>query len=477
MLEFALGPNSMDATEGVEDTLNRLQTEISCLESDKSTLLIQLERLNSSLSRLKARYGTVKNRTALVGGLPNEILAKVFEAGRDLDVPGAQHFEVLASHVVSMWREIAITTPSLWSILEVSPSTSSDKLKTYIARAKACSLELRFNFAQEVWVPDQFVWETILPTVDQWRSLVISTGPDESALYTTLAHLESLRASLLEEISIKRGDSSSMAPATGGHHGFLNSAHCFHAGAPLLKILRLEGTYLSSNWPPLTSISTLDLHHLRRSTRPSWNRFRDLLVSSLQLSSLSIYGDVVAGKPGSNLEIELPNLRSLRIRGTTPLGNRASDLLLTLSAPNLRSLTLFDIIYTDLDPFLDGSQLFQSLTSLTLYWPNFLRTTYIRLFETMPSISHLTLMHRKPEEFLALLRDPLAPSFFPCPHLIDFALYPGNPHEGYLEDIVLNRAVHVPLQVLRLGMHADVPGVQVLPFDLPPSWPAWPEQL
>ncbi|KAJ7771489.1 hypothetical protein B0H16DRAFT_1881118 [Mycena metata] len=466
----------MNNTEDVEDTLTQLQSEISSLESDKSALL-QLERLDSSLSRLKARYGAVKNRTALVGGLPNEILAKIFEFGRDLNMPGAEYFEVLASHVASVWREVATTTPSLWRVLEISPSRSPDKLKTYIARAKACSLELRFDFTQEVWVPDQFVWETVLPTVDQWRTLVISTGPDDSALYTTLAHLEPLRASLLEEISIKRVDNSSVPFAAGTHHGFPNSAHSFHAGAPRLKILRLEGTYLSSNWPPLTSISTLDLHHLRRSTRPNWNRFRDLLVSSLQLSSLSIYGDVVAGKPGSNLDIELRNLRSLRIRGTTPLGNRASDLLLTLSAPNLKSLTLFDIVHTDLDPFLHGSQLFQSLTSLTLYWPNFLRTTWIRLFQTMPSISHLTLMHRQPEEFLALLSDPLAPSFSPCRHLIDFALYPGNPREGYLENMILNRVVHAPLQVLRLGMYAEVPGVQVLPFDLPPSWPAWPEQL
>ncbi|KAJ7184468.1 hypothetical protein C8R46DRAFT_1064144 [Mycena filopes] len=467
----------MDAQETVEQTLGRLQTEISHLESNKSALLLQLEGINSSISHLKADYATVKNRTALIAAVPNEVLAKIFEFGRDLNTPGGQHFEVIVSHVVSVWREAAITTPALWNILEVCPSKSSQMLLTYVARAKACPLELQFNFTQEVWVPDQFVWDAIIPTVDQWRSLVISTGPDESALYATLAHLEPLCAPLLEEISITHGDSSGTLSVVSRHPVFPNSPSSFLGGAPLLRILRLEGTSLSSYWPPLTNISTLDLHHLRRSMRLSWNRFRDLLVSSAQLSNLSIFGDVVVGKPASNFEITLPHLRSLRIRGTTPLGNRASDILLTILAPNLASLTLSDMVYTDLDPFLDGNQLFQSLTSLTLYWPNFLRTTYIRLFETMPSVSHLTLMHRQPEEFLALLRDPLSSAVCLCPHLQDFALYPGNPREGYLEDMIRNRAEYAPLQVLRLGTEMDVPGVQALPFDLPPPWPAWTERL
>ncbi|KAJ6546865.1 hypothetical protein B0H19DRAFT_244252 [Mycena capillaripes] len=374
----------MDNPEDVGKTLYRLQEEIHSLESTKSALLLQLESIDSSLSHLKAKYGIAKNRTALIGSLPNEILAKICELGRDSNIPGGEHFEVLASHVTSAWREVAVRTPSLWNILEIAPSKSSQMVATYVARAKACSLELRFNFLQEIWVPDQSIWDVILPTVDQWRSLEISTGPDDAALYTTLAHLEPFQASLLEEITIRRGNSTSIFSAIGQLHGFRNSPYCFRGGAPRLQKLHLDGSYLSSHWPPASHLSTLYLHNLRRSTRPSWNGFRDLLVASSQLSHLSIHGDVVAGKPPSDLEIEMPHLRSLRIRGTTPLGDRASDILLAISAPYLTSLTLFDIVWTDLDPWLSGFQLLQSLTSLTLYWPNFTAATYLKLFQTMP---------------------------------------------------------------------------------------------
>jgi hypothetical protein len=198
----------------------------------------------------------------------------------------------------------------------------------------------------------------------------------------------------------------------------------------------------------------------------------------LQLSYLSIQGDVVSGKPLDHLEIEMPHLRSLRIRGTTALGNRASDVLLAISAPCLKSLTLFDVVHTDLDPWLSGFQLLQSVTALTLYWPNFTTATYLKLFQTMPSISRLTLMDRQPEDVLLFLGNPTRQSSdFPCPQLTDLALYPGNSNHADIEGMVGKRADHAPLQVLRLGGEAPVPGVQVLPFDLPPPWPAWPEQM
>ncbi|KAJ7671010.1 hypothetical protein B0H17DRAFT_1085525 [Mycena rosella] len=471
---------SMDSN--LQETLNHLQVEIDALESDKTALLLRLESLDSSLFHLRAKYGTIKNRTALIGILPNEILAKIFELGRESNTPtGRQHFEVLVSHVITAWREVAITTPSLWNILEIAPSKSSRMLATYVARAKACSLIVRFDFMQEVWVPDQSVWDVILSTVDWWCSLEIFAGRNDAALYATLAHLEPVRASLLEEIAVSRGSSmhtieiSAPVPL----HGFRNSPRSFQGGAPRLAKLHLEGSYLASNWPPLTHLSTLFLHELRRSTRPSWTRFRDLLTSSLQLSRLSIHGDVVSGKPPSNFEINLPQLRSLRIRGTTPLGNRVSDLLLTISAPSLDSLTLYDMISSDLQPFLSGFQLLTSLASLTLYWPNFTPNTYIQLFETMPSIQRLTLMDRRPGDFLSLLGNPFrGPSDFLCAQLKDFGLYPPTAPSGSIEDMVNNRATHAPLRLLRLGSGLSLPGVRVLLFNLsPPQWPMWSEQL
>lgn len=126
-----------DAEVDLGETLTRLQAEICDLESAKTVILQQLASIDSSLSCLRAKYGTVKNRTALIGILPNEILARIFEVGRDLNIPGGDHFELVVSHVSHFWREVAIQSPSLWNILEIAPSVSSSQmLEMYVARAK-----------------------------------------------------------------------------------------------------------------------------------------------------------------------------------------------------------------------------------------------------------------------------------------------------------------------------------------------------
>ncbi|KAJ7494464.1 hypothetical protein B0H11DRAFT_2227878 [Mycena galericulata] len=172
----------------------------------------------------------------------------------------------------------------------------------------------------------------------------------------------------------------------------------------------------------------------------------------------------------------MPHLLSLRIRGTALLGNRLSDLLLAISAPYLTSLTLLDTVYTDLEPFLSGFQLFQSLTSLTLYWPNFRANTYLKLFETMPSITRMTVMDRNPEKLLLLLGEQITGSSeFPCAQLVDLALYPGNLPIAWIETMISNRSARAPLPLLRLGDGAPIPNVHVLPFDFAAPWPTWAE--
>ncbi|KAJ6606298.1 hypothetical protein DFH09DRAFT_1269309 [Mycena vulgaris] len=318
-------------------------------------------------------------------------------------------------------------------------SQSSRPLATYVARSKASQ-----------------------PPAS-W-SLEISAGPNDAALYTALAHLEPSSASLLEEIS------TAEVSVLGSLQGFRNSPHSFQGGAPRLRKLHLEGSYLSSNWPPLTYLSTLYLHQLRRSTRPTWSKFRDLLASTAGLSQLSIHGDFVSGKPPAGLEIEMFQLRFLRIRGTTLSGDRASDLLLIISTPYLESLTLFDMVFTDLKPFLSGFQP-THLTSLT--------STPLAQLHDKHLCPAIRVMDRHPADLLTVLGNQSTNALhFPCAQLEGFALYPPpvDSPGGWIEDVVNNRAAHAPFQLLRVGDRSSIPRVQVLPFDHLPQWPAWPEE-
>ncbi|KAJ6620345.1 hypothetical protein B0H10DRAFT_1091175 [Mycena sp. CBHHK59/15] len=221
----SISPVRMQETSIEDSTLEHLAAEIHALESEKNALLLQLASVERSLGHAKAQYGIAKNRKALISSLPNEILARIFETGQDANTPGGVHFEVKCSHVCSLWRQITMNTPSLWSIIEVTPTKYADIIATYVARAKACTLDVRFHF-DEVWVPDESLWDAILPAVEQWRCLTISTH-DDATLYNTLAHLEPFRASLLEEITITRHGTSTIVSALGPLQGFRNAPIAF----------------------------------------------------------------------------------------------------------------------------------------------------------------------------------------------------------------------------------------------------------
>ncbi|KAJ7063613.1 hypothetical protein C8F01DRAFT_85292 [Mycena amicta] len=474
---------SMTSESDDSGTLEELQKQISALQRDREELVTRLTAVDLSLSRAQADYCAEKNRSALISTLPNELLANIFEFARNLDAPGDIPLEIVVSQVTARWRAVAIESPSLWNVIVVSKqSNSSHILATYVARAKAYPLEVKFDFRRDIWVPEQFVWDLLVSTVDRWRSLAILAGSDDAVIYNTLAHLEPLSALALEELHVEAIHDGTAV----GRQGFRNAADCFRAGASRLTCMHL-GVYLSSNWPPLTHLTTLHLHKFQRATRPNWQRFRALITSPSNLLNLSLYGDIVRGRAPDNFGIGLPHLRSLRIRGTGLLGERASDLLLSISAPYLQSLTLYDVVDADLIRFFGAvpAPLLDSVKSLTIYYPNFKSgEAYLKLSSILPSVTSLTVFDRWSRSLLIRLGLPQVflplPDQYLWPLLTDFALYTGNKSEEDVQpvqDMIASRSADAPLQRVRFGDGAPMAGTQseILPFDLPPAWPAWPE--
>ena len=137
------------------------------------------------------------------------------------------------------------------------------------------------------------------------------------------------------------------------------------ADAVNLTSVHLRGLGFSYCRPPLTAVTQLHLAAPDRSIR--YNDFSKMLRSCRSLVTLCVYDDVVFEWPTNLHETyDMPFLRYLRIFGHML---EVSELLLSISAPDLEELTIAPIVQNDLDYFrgeTSNAPRFPALKTLTL---------------------------------------------------------------------------------------------------------------
>ncbi|KZP08167.1 hypothetical protein FIBSPDRAFT_965030 [Athelia psychrophila] len=105
----------------------------------------QFRRIESALSGAKMERAAAENRSKPVSSLPPEILAHIFQTHRNLhdgiwaDVTPPS---IRVSHVSAVWRDTALSEPSLWTKLVASPAYSLDFYNTMIFRSKQSQLAI-----------------------------------------------------------------------------------------------------------------------------------------------------------------------------------------------------------------------------------------------------------------------------------------------------------------------------------------------
>lgn len=108
-------------------------------------VLAQFQRIELALAQAKMERAAAENRSSPISSLPSEILAHIFRMHRDLhdaiwaDVTPPS---IRISHVSGVWREIALSEPSLWTKLVASPAHSLDFYNTMILRSKQSQLAI-----------------------------------------------------------------------------------------------------------------------------------------------------------------------------------------------------------------------------------------------------------------------------------------------------------------------------------------------
>ncbi|KAF7968480.1 hypothetical protein HWV62_30505 [Athelia sp. TMB] len=115
--------------------------------SNDTDALAQFQLVEVAPARAKLERAAAENRLIPIASLPHEILSRIFEVHRDLHFGSDPWADRIApstrvSHVSAKWRDIALSTASLWAAVASFPHYTSEFYHTMIHRSRESLLEL-----------------------------------------------------------------------------------------------------------------------------------------------------------------------------------------------------------------------------------------------------------------------------------------------------------------------------------------------
>ncbi|OJA09446.1 hypothetical protein AZE42_02632 [Rhizopogon vesiculosus] len=319
--------------------LDDLRKRINTLQERKRVLTSEAFQLHNALRTLQSRAAHITNKTAPVSRLPSDVLAIIFEESRRLLAPWSSPTnrplspEIQLSHVSSRWREVALSTPALWTTIRFPILHKEAAVVAYLQRCNQAPLSV--HIGPKVADPDslRFIAAQFVPRLNQIRELTLDT--DEFAELCSLFYLFSEPPALiLKRLKICCSDAR-------GATGVPPRRDIFIAGAPLLSDIRLSAFPVGL---PQTSATTLHFEPPPGPGNPlSRSAFLDILTPlSATLSTLHLRG-YISGfhqEPGS-APVELPALKELVVHANSL--NHGFNVFRNISTPAIESLSLVNV--------------------------------------------------------------------------------------------------------------------------------------
>lgn len=365
---------------GLLDQISALQTRLSGLDENLQTLQHQHDTIYRTI---QAENNHAHNFRAPISSLPNEILSLIFEQCHAGD-PGVEN--VLCT-VTRSWRDIALSTPCIWTRLTVTDETPVDKLHTHLQRSRGNDLDVILH-PRVFYTGDGHILLNIVVVFqvsDLWRTLQIDL--EEGYLWNECLEMLPLFVPRLTSLDIRVAEYSARLNWPGP---------MFEGGAPLLTSVALSGIGLSSTFP-FAMIRDLIICDTHRAVRLNDVEFARLVGGHPHLTSLCIYGDNVFDCASTHTNIELPCVRRLRLGGFISYPDLAA-LFSMISTPSLDHLLFEEIpegvlrhALMDRRTDLPFTSLLKSLSvKLTeAVWVD--RNIWRELARVFPSITHLHL--------------------------------------------------------------------------------------
>lgn len=329
--------------------LNILTTRLHSLADTERTSETTLDDMNLSgqerqgcqkstegsqapLARSCPRRGEHQNGLAPLFRLPDEILVEIIKHGTETKINGGgDSFEKTMSHVSMRWRAIAISNPSLWTHISMSPEETPSFLLTRIRRSVDIPIDV-----------DIYPWPTpftrtaphlllvqlniILRCANRWRSLTLS-GLIEPMFYFVMRYLTRSKTYLpsLERVRLY-GSEMQVTPWS---RAFFFDEPC----APRLSTLEIANIRIlasthSSNSTITAPVLTKDIP----SEITTFHDFMRVFASFPSLTSLTTYGlvvDIPESHQSFTDDHQYPALRTLGIHLID--GAHFSSLITTLA--------------------------------------------------------------------------------------------------------------------------------------------------
>lgn len=189
------------------------QTPQEVVELDKT-----ISDLEERLSRLKVKRLQALADQALICRIPSEILSRIFELGTHENL----HLLPTISLVSRYWRQLALSTPMLWSYVKLDHEWNYGrgadfirKIKTYMQRSQSCKIlvDLDFRYCESL-AEARAMLDELQPHLNRCFSFRVSV-PDWDWMGAVKEHSGAMRPNL-EEVSLRidPSDGEETAPVT-----------------------------------------------------------------------------------------------------------------------------------------------------------------------------------------------------------------------------------------------------------------------
>ncbi|KAF6758188.1 hypothetical protein DFP72DRAFT_888298 [Ephemerocybe angulata] len=336
--------------------------------------------------------------------LPNELLLRIFHALGDASrVTGKSQAlagEIVVTHVCGLWRELALSTPSLWNIFQhdgLRGCVSLERLRAYIERSRNLPLELFFHFTTtgEDGSTDDLedgknaleMFNLVAANQHRCRQLHIFTE-NEEILYYFQDYFQDVSAPMLEAFTLCADKSIEYVEDWDQFEDWIWDwdPNAFLSGSRALKYVRLDRLGLNFVGPNLNSVVELRLEanpdpdHLPSLTidYPVFNG----LLALPNIETLSIWGLMFKVGMEFGAEPRFIQAKSLKHFRLSARGWIGHYFLSNVSAPSLETITLETHLFTARGLARTG-HFFPSLHTLALIDPYHLPTADSRFLEIM----------------------------------------------------------------------------------------------
>ncbi|KAJ7775535.1 hypothetical protein B0H16DRAFT_1713119 [Mycena metata] len=315
--------------DSIRSRITELDSEIAVLNLKDSDALSNAELERNDLRQHLANY------IYPVLTVPNELISEIFLRTFDpspLDpapplVGPASH--IYLGHICQKWRDIALSTPPLWSTMLVKmpyltvPHGHLRILELWLARSRDCPLSI--ILVDQTWgqVAAFPLINALLQHRERWESL---------GLYLSWDTLPEIQGDLplLRNLVVRVLDSRSGHVPSGPSRAFLG---------PNLTTVTLHGVHATMLGLPWAQLTTISINH-----GPTLHRVVQILRTTPNVTTLSL--QIPPLQDSDNLDVipsiaPLVHLRNLTILGfATSRCRSETELLSRLTLPVLHYLSL-----------------------------------------------------------------------------------------------------------------------------------------